>query len=673
MNDSAKQPLFWLLFAAACAAITYLIYGASLTLPFFFDDFVHYPFVEANNVTRIWLTTDELAYYRPLNFSLWRLTYDFFQRHDPFVDHAINLVLHASNGFMVGWLASRLWSLRGDRFPVVASEELHDDWWRVYLSAVLFLLFPFSYQAVPWVGSLSHLLVTTLILLSVLCYVQMRRTRVRPWGLASLFFAFLAPFAHENGVLVMPFVVLVDLTTPGLSNRWRQAAKTGLVWTLPLLVYIPIWISLPRLDGGGLFSNSFEGILQNTAYFLQGLFYPFNSLGGWLHYARRIHDMTAVALLSGLGLFVAVLIQLTHRATLRSLLPWLWTILASLPAILFLVFEYVINGPRLLMVASVGVAWLWADVLLLFSRGGERGSIDRLFRVGTTMVFTFLLLAQNVNFLRERMTMYEILGDGFKQVVAATAEANATGQEAIVINFPSWLAPRQHTYALGHEGVLFWPDYVPPEIFMAVHTGDLGDLNFVKVDGIRPDLESYYYGLTGPKPDWAMLSAVPSQVLKTEYGAEELALTAVGSLGNHRQEQQTSLASFTASDAESTIQLLDAQVIPEEKGIRVDTLWQADDAPPQTTLFVHVIDAVGNLVAQTDGDPLGGSYPLDQWADGSRVLDSRSIAIEDFSGLGVRVGLYDRLSGMRLEAINTESEPYPDNAVPLVLETPPRS
>jgi hypothetical protein len=670
MNDRAKQPLFWLLFAASCVLITYLIYGASLTLPFFFDDFVHYPFVEANNVARIWLTTDELAYYRPLNFTLWRLTYDFFQRHDPFVDHAINLVLHALNGFMVGWLASRLWSLRGDQFPVVASEELQDDWWRVYLSAALFLLFPFSYQAVPWVGSLSHLLVTTLILLSVLCYVQMRRTRVRPWGLASLFFAFLAPFAHENGVLVMPFVVLVNLTTPGLSNRWRQAAKTGLVWTLPLLVYIPIWLSLPRLDGGGLFSNSFEGILQNTAYFLQGLFYPFNSLGGWLHYARRIHDMTAVALLSGLGLFVAVLIQLTHRSTLRSLLPWMWTILASLPAILFLVFEYVINGPRLLMVASVGVAWLWADVILLFSRGGERGSIDRLFRVGTAMVFTFLLLAQNVNFLRERMTMYEILGDGFKQVVAATAEANATGQEAIVINFPSWLAPKQHTYALGHEGVLYWPDYVPPEMLMAVHTGDLGDLNFVKVDGIRPDLEAYYYGLTGPNPDWAMLSAVPSQVLKTEYGTEALALTAVGSLGNHRQEQLRPLATFSAQDSENSVQLLDAQVLPQEGGIRVDTLWQASNTPQQTTLFVHVVDADGSLIAQADGDPLGGSYPFEIWEGSSRVLDTRWIDLEDASDLVVHVGLYDRLSGLRLEVSGAEGEQYGDGAVPLGAVVP---
>ena len=670
MNDEAKQTFYWLIFAAFCGVITLLLYGASLKLPFFFDDFVHYPFVEGNNLFRIWLSTDDLAYYRPLNFTIWRLTYEVFQGHDPVVDHALNLLLHAINGFLVGWLASRLWSLRGDRFPVVARNEFQDDVWRIYLSATLFILFPFSYQAVPWVGSLSHILVTTLILLAVLCYVKMRRTRLRPWGLASLFFTFLAPFAHENGVLIMPFVVLVDLTTPGLSRRWQQAARTAFFWTLPLLAYIPIWLSLPRLDGGGLFSNSLEGMLQNATYFLQGFFYPFNSIGGWLHYTQNINDMTVVGLLSGFGLFVALLIQVTHRATIRSLLPWFWMLLASLPAILFLVFDYVINGPRLLMVASVGAAWLWTDVILLFSRGGKQGSVERIIRSGIAGLFTLLLLAQNASFVQQRMTMHEILGDGFAQVIAATAAANEAGQEAIVINFPSWLAPKNHAYALGHEGVLFWPDYVPPEILTAVHTGEMGDLNFVKVDGIRPDLEEYYYGLTGPNPDWSMLSAVPSQVLNTEYGIDHLDLLPVGSLSEHRGEEIDPLAIFAFAGGEESIRLLDAQVTPGEGGIKVDTLWQAAEGPSQTTLFVHVVDAGGNLLGQADGDPLGGSYPLDQWQGEGRVEDTRWIPLQTGPGLTVRVGLYDRLSGQRLEARAAEGDPFPDNAVLLPLEKP---
>jgi len=666
MDNKAKQLLYWLLFAAFCAIVTFLLYGASLELPFFFDDFVHYPFVEGNNIFRIWLSTNDLAYYRPLNFTLWRITYQFFQDHDPFVDHAINLVLFAVNGFLVGWLASRLWSLRGDRFPVVAYNDIQDDVWRIYLSATLFLFFPFSYQAIPWVGSLSHILVTTIILLAVLCYVQMRRTSLRLWGMASLFFTFLAPFAHENGVLVMPFVVLVDLTTPGLSRRWRQAARTAVIWTLPLLIYIPIWLSLPRLDGKGLF-GSLEGMLQNSAYFLQGTFYPFNSIGGWLHYTRGFDDMPVVALLSGTGFIIAVLVQLTHKATIRSLFPWFWILLASLPAILFLVFDYVINGPRLLMVASVGIAWLWTDVILLFSRGGKQGSIQRLTRAGIAGLFTLLLLAQNATFVSRRMTMHEILGHGFEEVITATADANEAGLEAIIVNFPSWLALKDHAFALGHEGVLFWPDYVPPETLMTVHTGKPGDLNFVKVDGIRPELEKYYYGLTGPDPDWPTLSAVPSQVFKTEYGRDAVDLISVGTLGELRKEEHEYLAIFKGLDDSSSIQLIDARVTPENGGLKVDTLWHADGAAANTTLFVHAVDAAGNLIGQADGDPLGGSYPLNQWQDGAHVWDSRTIEVEGGAGARIRLGLYDRLSGQRLEAVGNDGELYPDNFVPLAV------
>jgi len=670
MSFNRTRKFHWSLFIAWCGLLTFLLYGSSLSLPFFFDDFVHYPFVEANGVADIWLTTDELAYYRPLNFTLWRLTFDAFQRHDPVVDHAINLILHAANGAMVGWLSARLWSKGGSRFPVVTREDTAVDWWRTSISATLFLLYPFSYQAVPWIGSLSHLLVTSLILLSLATYVQMRRTRQRIWGIASLFFAFLAPFAHENGVLVMPFVVLIELTTPDSPNRFLRSLKAGIIWSLPLLIYLPIWFALPRVDSDSLFPNNLEGTLQNTAYFLQGIFYPFTGLGGWLYRARGVNDMVAVGILSGVGLVVAILVQLNNKATLRSLLPWLWCILAILPAILFLLFEYVINGPRLLMVASVGVAWLWTDVLLLFVRGSEAGSRGRLLRVAMGGTIVVLLLVQNGRFVRERMDLHQILGDGFTQVIEATVKANEAGKEAVVINFPSWLAPTQSDYALGHDGVLFWPDYVPPEIFMAVHTGEFGDLNFVRADAIRPDLQRAYYGLTGPAPDWPMLAAVPSQVLKTEYGTDSLSIVPVGELALQDNVQSGPLALFEKATGETAIILLDSSAEISDNDVRVDLLWQAPQSLESVTVFVHLVDAGGQIIGQADGEPLGGSFPFELWLNDGQILDTRLVTVDGASAAGVRIGLYDRLTGERLTAIAQDGRLWPERAVPVSLDTP---
>ena len=219
-----------LLFLAGCALLTAFLYGSSLDLPAFFDDFVHYPYVAANGIRDIWLTLDELAYYRPLTFSLWRMTYAAGQGHMLAADRAINLILHALNGALVGLLALRLWS-KGSSSPPIA--EGAPDWWRAGLSATLFILFPFSYQAVPWIGSLSHILVTTLVLLSLTCYLQMRRSGSKVWGAASLVLALLAPFAHENGVLVMPLLVAIELTTPNAVGRWRRAVQAGVSWSLP--------------------------------------------------------------------------------------------------------------------------------------------------------------------------------------------------------------------------------------------------------------------------------------------------------------------------------------------------------------------------------------------------------------------------------------------------------
>lgn len=663
MNFNRARPIYWILFAAWCVGLTLLVYGGALRLPFFFDDFVHYPFVQANNIAEIWLTTDELAYYRPLNFTLWRITYDLFNGHNPLVDHALNLVLHALNGVLVGWLAIRLWSARVSQFPVVNRDTTGIDWLRGYVSATLFLLYPLSYQAVPWVGSMSHLLVTALVLLSLTAYVQMRRTRQRLWGAASLFFALLAPFAHENGVLVMPLIVLIELTTPGARRRVRSAIQAGLIWTVPLAVYVPIWFTLPRVGGGGLFPNNLEGILQNTAYFLQGIFYPFTWVGGWLHTTYGLNDMVVVGVLSGIGLAVALFVQVTQRATLRSWLPWLWVALASLPAILFLVFEYVINGPRLLMLASVGAAWLWADVFVLVVNRGRVGSVQRWVRTAVAGFVLAVVLWQSYGFIRERMDMHAILGEGFQQVLAAAERANAAGEEAVVVNFPSWLATKQPFFALGHEGVLFWPDYVPPEIFMAVHTGEFGALNFVRVDAIRPDLEQFYYGLTGPVPEWDSLAAVPSQVFMTVYGARDVGLLPVGELGTAADTPQT-VATFGA-DAPVVLQAAQAQASPE--GVRVDLWWETAVSLADVTVFVHLLDAGGQLVAQADGEPLGGSFPFELWSSGEPVHDTRWVAVPDSANLRVQVGLYNRLTGGRLMAIAPDGERWPDDAVPVEI------
>ncbi|MBV9119406.1 MAG: hypothetical protein JOZ39_01765, partial [Chloroflexi bacterium] len=64
------------------------------------------------------------------------------------------------------------------------------------------------------------------------------------------------------------------------------------------------------------------------------------------------------------------------------------------------------------------------------------------------------------------------------------------------------------------------------------------------------------------------------------------------------------------------------------------------------TVFVHVVDGEGHVVAQDDAQPLDGGYPTAMWATGEKVIDPIAIAVAP--GARLEIGLYDAASGQRL-------------------------
>ena len=138
-----------------CAAIlttlvSLLAYGFSVRLPFFSDDLVHFRWLSATDLVGIWTSARALGYYRPLSFTLWKLLWALQAGYHAPTMHALNIGVHALNSLLVLALLSGLERKRNLLLGLTA--------------AILFSLFPFSYQAVPWVGSLSHPLATALIL-----------------------------------------------------------------------------------------------------------------------------------------------------------------------------------------------------------------------------------------------------------------------------------------------------------------------------------------------------------------------------------------------------------------------------------------------------------------------------------------------------------------------------
>lgn len=90
---------------------------------------------------------------------------------------------------------------------------------------------------------------------------------------------------------------------------------------------------------------------------------------------------------------------------------------------------------------------------------------------------------------------------------------------------------------------------------------------------------------------------------------------------------------------------LPATAVAPGSGLPLALVWRAER--PQTrdlTVFVHLIDAAGNIVAQVDERPLNGRWPTPVWLPDEVMVDSKVIAIP--AGVppgqyGLRLGWYD--------------------------------
>ncbi|MCS6801396.1 MAG: hypothetical protein RMM58_02885 [Chloroflexota bacterium] len=80
--------------------------------------------------------------------------------------------------------------------------------------------------------------------------------------------------------------------------------------------------------------------------------------------------------------------------------------------------------------------------------------------------------------------------------------------------------------------------------------------------------------------------------------------------------------------------------------IPVALVWSASGPLPPYSVFLHAYDAAGQLVAQRDGPPAGGTRPTTEWQPGETVVDRRALVLPA-GEFRLRAGLYDA-SGARL-------------------------
>jgi hypothetical protein len=107
------------------------------------------------------------------------------------------------------------------------------------------------------------------------------------------------------------------------------------------------------------------------------------------------------------------------------------------------------------------------------------------------------------------------------------------------------------------------------------------------------------------------------------------------------------------------LRLNDATIRPD--GVTFE--WTALKQPDKDyTLFVHVLDGDGKLLAQSDAQPFDGQYPTGLWDANERVHDARPITLPD-GAKQLRIGWYDSQTGQRLTALKADGASWTDDIV----------
>jgi hypothetical protein len=106
--------------------------------------------------------------------------------------------------------------------------------------------------------------------------------------------------------------------------------------------------------------------------------------------------------------------------------------------------------------------------------------------------------------------------------------------------------------------------------------------------------------------------------------------------------------------------------------LHVVLVWHslADHPRVQAKVFVHLVDESGRVASQADGIPVGWTRPLDTWRLNEQLLDVYALSLPaemPRENLGLRIGLYDPDTLIRLPASHQMAGSQPDDAVSLSL------
>ncbi len=626
---------FWVDFAVACVifSATMLLYGPSLTYPFVWH--------EADDLSRTlryspldYVTgMPSYEYYRPLMFLLWRSILSVWGAASAPIFHGVSVGAHLLNSTLLFALVRDL-----TRNRTIAAA-----------AALTFASYPFSYQAITWSTAHFHPAVLLSILTGLVVYV---RARLRDKGWLAYSSAALclvaAMLVHETGFVGALIVLLVEayLVINRRVPRWSR-------WPL---VYFAITLALVGLYAIAAKSPPAEKTLQwiTGLYLLQGLVYPAVMLLARVCQPPACDSVAWLLPVSGLTLIAVWLAWRSGRTIALGLLGLIWFGLGVAPAWAGRDFTYNEYAPRLLYFAGAGTSLVLAALI-----GAQPQGWEGILRVGATA----LIVLQGMQFVIARQPLY---AEALRVVDQENQAMFAPRQGlALFVNAVDLFAYKDREFPLGWFGVPVAPWHN--------RLGQVSHLRAENADWVidpaqSKDVQAHsrlaleFHGRVLTPEQFPKSLASASQVYQIKAVGLDLHLFKIAEIEHGATLPASDIAEWAAS-----IRLVAAS-IDTEAGVPVLNLGWVIDGPIDSgqTVFVHVRNATGEIVAQADGDLVGGLAALSSWAPGDFIRERRALSLPSNLPAGtytVAVGLYDRASLKRTVPIRVKSATAQDGAL----------
>jgi hypothetical protein len=436
--------------------------------------------------------------------------------------------------------------------------------------------------------------------------------------------------------------------------KWYPLLHVGVC-----LAFAALWFIMPK-DPDSAIARFDQA---SGWYLLQGLIWPVaGAVGAWRAWFPALSNPAWAPLIIAAPITLLALFAAYWRGRRLPLFFFglIWYGVMVLPIWATRGFGYVGTSPRILYVAAGGAALIWAGLLTLDFRSAR---FNRWWKV-ISGILVAAILVQSAVFLNTRKTLHDQTMPAIWEVIAGGQQA---GNEAklLYINAPDQITPRWREFPVGFFRAVLMPVSVDLGQYVELQKGVRPQTQSLSVPALA-QLENYPHNvdLRGEAVEQAKLSAAirdADQVFIAEYDpAGSVKIVEAGNLTTQQPGQ--SIAAFDAR-----LQLAEAAFDAGRQ--RLTLIWNClAPLSADETIFVHVFDANGQLVAQADGAPLRDLFPFSECRSGEQIRDIRSVSLLDGAST-VKVGVYNRVTQQRLAALDANGNELADEAV-IIGETP---